>query len=329
MNECPTRVRTGSPPRSVMISGTAREVIRLWMTVAPGSPASSRLAISAVSTEGDTSSPRSSTTKQRSASPSKARPRSAPVSVTFRCRSRRFSGSIGLASWFGNVPSSSKYIGTSAMGRPSNTGGTVCPAMPLPASTATFSGRMPDTSTSFFRCSAYPLSRSRDTMRPAGAGPARPAGPHHLFQVGQPGFLAHRLGPGPAQLDAVVAGRVVAGGDHGAGYAEDAAGVVEHVGGAETGRDALGALRRRAAAERLGQRGGGGPHVVHGHQLARAGQPDEPGPHRLGYPLVQVIGYDTTDVVRLEDFRQLTHLLSPVRPRRRRPASEPTGWNRD
>ena len=108
MKEWPTRVRTGLPPSSSTISGTAREVIRLWMTVAPGSLASSRAAISAVSTLGLTSSPRSSTRKQRSASPSKARPMSAPVSITFACRSTRLAGSIGLASWFGKVPSSSK-----------------------------------------------------------------------------------------------------------------------------------------------------------------------------------------------------------------------------
>ena len=54
MNEWPTRVRTGLPPCSVMISGTAREVIRLWMIAAPGSRASSRTAISAVSTDGET-----------------------------------------------------------------------------------------------------------------------------------------------------------------------------------------------------------------------------------------------------------------------------------
>jgi hypothetical protein len=108
MNEWPTRVRTGTPPFSVTISGTAREVIRLWMMVAPGSRASSLVAISAVITEGETSSPRSSTTKHRSASPSKASPMSAWCSVTAACRSRRFSGSMGLASWFGNVPSRSK-----------------------------------------------------------------------------------------------------------------------------------------------------------------------------------------------------------------------------
>ena len=54
-----------------------------------------------------------------------------------------FFGSSGLASWFGKVPSSSKYIGTTSMGRPSNTSGTVWPPMPLPASTTIFSGRMP------------------------------------------------------------------------------------------------------------------------------------------------------------------------------------------
>ena len=82
------------------------------MIVAPGSLASSRAAISAVSTLGLTSSPRSSTRKHRSASPSKARPMSAPVSITCACRSTRLAGSIGLASWFGKVPSSSKYSGS-------------------------------------------------------------------------------------------------------------------------------------------------------------------------------------------------------------------------
>ena len=95
------------PPSSVTSSGTAREVIRLWITDDPGSRASSREAISAVSTEGLTISPRSSTMKQRSASPSNASPMSAPVSRTRACRSAMFAGSMGLASWFGKVPSSS------------------------------------------------------------------------------------------------------------------------------------------------------------------------------------------------------------------------------
>ena len=54
------------------------------------------------------------------------------------------------------------------MGRPSNTLGTVCPAIPLPASTATVSGRMPVRSTSVLRWSAYPGSRSRRVIVPGG-----------------------------------------------------------------------------------------------------------------------------------------------------------------
>ncbi len=60
----------------------------------------------------------------------------------------------GLASWLGKVPSSSKYIGTRVSGSPANTVGTVCPPMPLPASTTTFRGRMPVRSTSERRWAA-------------------------------------------------------------------------------------------------------------------------------------------------------------------------------
>ena len=70
MNEWPTRLRTGVPPFSTMISGTAAEVIRLWITVLPGNFASSRTATSAVIADGETGSPCSSMMKHRSASPS-------------------------------------------------------------------------------------------------------------------------------------------------------------------------------------------------------------------------------------------------------------------
>ena len=164
MNEWPTRVRNGVPPASVTISGTASEVIRLWITTgsrpAARSLATSRTATIAVTALGLTGPPSSSTTKQRSASPSKASPRSAPCSTTAACRSRRFSGSSGLASWFGKLPSSSKYSGTSSIGRGSrpaarpSTAGTVWPAIPLPASTTTLRRRPPERSTSPRRCSA-------------------------------------------------------------------------------------------------------------------------------------------------------------------------------
>ena len=117
----------GCAPASAMISGTACDVITLWtIRMSPtGVPFAASLAISRVATSavialGLTGSPRSSMTKQRSASPSNASPMSAPCSTTAACRSRRFSGSSGFASWFGNVPSSSKYSGTTsaAAGQP-------------------------------------------------------------------------------------------------------------------------------------------------------------------------------------------------------------------
>ena len=164
MKEWPTRVCTARPPSADTSSGTAREVIRLWMITGVSSPeafarAISRRATSAVTAEGETGSPCSSITKQRSASPSKARPMSAPCSTTALWRSRRFSGSSGFAGWFGNVPSSSKNRGVISSGSasrtsPPSTAGVVLPAMPLPASTTTLSGRMPLRSTSERRYSA-------------------------------------------------------------------------------------------------------------------------------------------------------------------------------
>ena len=62
-----------------------------------------------------------------------------------------------MASWFGNEPSSSKYIGTISSGRPGrcalvpNTDGAVRPPIPLAASMTIFSGRIEDKSTSFLR----------------------------------------------------------------------------------------------------------------------------------------------------------------------------------
>ena len=234
MNECPTRVRTGSPPCSRTISGTACEVIRLWMIVVPWPLASSRTATSAVIADGLTGSPRSSTTNTRSASPSNASPMSAPCSRTAACRSTRLAGSSGLASWLGKEPSSSKYSGTISRGSPERTTGTVCPPMPLPASTTTFSGRMPERSTSPCRCAAYPARTSLWVTSPTPLGLAVVAvalGP--LADGGQPGVLPDRGGAGPAHLDAVVLRRVVAGGEHRAGHVQRAGGEVQQVGGAQ------------------------------------------------------------------------------------------------
>ncbi|CPU62204.1 Uncharacterised protein [Mycobacteroides abscessus] len=164
MNEWPTRVRAVRAPAAPRKSGTAREVMRLWITVgvrpASSSFATSRRPTSAVTADGETGSPRSSTTKQRSASPSNASPRSARRRTTSAWRTAVFAGTSGLASWCGNDPSSSKNSGTipsGSGGRPAaipSTAGTVSPAMPLPASTTTRRRRPPDRSTSERRRSA-------------------------------------------------------------------------------------------------------------------------------------------------------------------------------
>src|SRR5665648_1148408 len=71
MNECPTRVRTVRAPAACSSSGTAREVIRLWITVgvrpAASSRATSRRPTSTVTADGLTGAPRSSITKHLSA----------------------------------------------------------------------------------------------------------------------------------------------------------------------------------------------------------------------------------------------------------------------
>ena len=138
MNECPTLVRTGLPPSSVTTSGTAFEQIRLCKIVAPGCCRSVAAASSAVVVEPLSPLPASSTTNTRSASPSKARPRSNPPATTRARRSRWLAGCSGSAGWFGNVPSSSAYMtSSSTRGSRSNTAGTTRPPMPLAVSATT------------------------------------------------------------------------------------------------------------------------------------------------------------------------------------------------
>jgi hypothetical protein len=144
---CPTLARTWTPPASLIASPTCREETRFATTTGCCSPcararAISAVAINAVRAEGGTAVPVSSTTTQRSASPSKASPRSAPTAGTRSCSSCRFSGTIGLGGWCGKVPSRRMCIPTTCSeGTRAAKAGTVRPAIALPASTTTFSGR--------------------------------------------------------------------------------------------------------------------------------------------------------------------------------------------
>src|SRR5579859_6071804 len=46
---------------------------------------------------------------------------------------------------------------------------------------------------------------------------------------------------------------------------------------------------------------------MHGHDRPCAGHPGETRADRLGHRLVELVGYDAADVVRLEDLCQITH----------------------
>src|SRR5699024_12260667 len=65
----------------------------------------------------------------------------------------------------------------------------------------------------------------------------------------EPGVLSHRAGAGPAHLDPVVAGRVVAGGEHGAGAGQVTGGEVQLIGGGQSHRDDVHALVTDPLAE--------------------------------------------------------------------------------
>ena len=74
-----------------------------------------------------------------------------------------------------------------------------------------------------------------------------------IADVGQTGFLADGLRARPAQLDAVVGGRVVAGGEHGARAVEETRGEVELIGRRQPDPDHVQTLRGDPLGERRGQ----------------------------------------------------------------------------
>ena len=85
---------------------------------------------------------------------------------------------------------------------------------------------------------------SRSTSSTVPGSPLRRTGVlgDHRLDLAQAGVLADRLGPGQAHLDAVVLGRVVRRGEHGAGRVEAAGGEVQHVGRRQAEVDDVDAL---------------------------------------------------------------------------------------
>ncbi len=152
----------------------------------------------------------------------------------------------------------------------------------------------------------HALGRDRDGVVLGGPGLDQ------LADLGQAGVLADRGGAGPAQLDAVVLGRVVAGGEHRAGQVELAAGVVELVGRAEPDLHHVGTVGGGALGEGQAQRRGGGAHVVADHDRGRAGDLHERGTEGPGQALVPLVRDDASDVVRLDELLEVAHCGSTL-----------------
>ncbi len=175
-------------------------------------------------------SPPPSMKKQRSASPSQAIPRSAPLARTRSMISRRFSSSSGFGSWSGNSPSGSKYISSSSSPSLARIGPTIGPAIPLPPSTTTFIGA---TRAGSMKESAWARNSSQMSTSSKRAAARRRAQPG--FDLGpdfaDPGVAGERQRALAHQLHAGVGLRVVGGGDHRAAVELARADqVVEHLG---------------------------------------------------------------------------------------------------
>src|SRR5690606_33250928 len=120
---------------------------------------------------------------------------------------------------------------------------------------------------------------------------------------GQAGVLAHRQRVGAAQLDAVVAGRVVAGGEHRAGTAELAGGEVELVGGGQADVHHIQALGQYAVGEGPRQLGRRLAHVVADHDPGGALGPHQPGEGGADIgdePRVDLFAHHPADVISLD-----------------------------
>ncbi len=126
----------------------------------------------------------------------------------------------------------------------------------------------------------------------------------------QTGLRADRSRAGPAHLDAVVLGGVVAGGEHGARKVEGARAVVEQVGGAEPGEHHVDALGGDPLGEGVGEVGRGGSHVVGDHHGGAFDHAGEGRSDRSCDIDVESVRNHTSHVVCLEDASEVSHVCS-------------------
>src|SRR6478752_3523306 len=150
-------------------------------------------------------------------------------------------------------------------------------------------------------------------VREAGPTVEQPLG--EVADLGETRVLAHGAGRRPAQLDAVVLGRVVARREHGAGEVEGAAGVVEAVGRAEPDDGHVDAARGHTGGEGRGELRRARAHVVADDDTAgpvRDGDDlGERGAEGVGHVGRELVGHDSTYVVGLDEVCEVGHAEHP------------------
>ena len=232
---------------------------------------------------------------------------SAFSAMTRSMMSRRFSSMSGLASWLGNVPSTSKQSRVVRQGRRSNSRGATMPADAVAGvehDVERLDDRRVDERHHVLDVVVEHVASA--TACPASRPPAAgvPAG-DHVADVADAGVAAERKRLAPHHLDAVVFLGVVRRGDLRAAVVAVARdGEVHHVGAHHAVVDDVGALRAGALDERGGHRRRRQPHVArHGDALRAADRLTKPRPICRARLLVDLGRIEAADVVGLEDRR--------------------------
>ncbi len=108
---------------------------------------------------------------------------------------------------------------------------------------------------------------------------------------------------GPAQLDAVVCGRVVGGGEHRSRDVQRTGGEIEQVGRAKPDHDDVRALARGTVGERLRQRDRRAAHVTRDNDPRGREHAHERGSNRASDVRVQLRRHNPPHIICLEDPR--------------------------
>jgi hypothetical protein len=125
------------------------------------------------------------------------------------------------------------------------------------------------------------------------------------LDLDEPGLHADGLSAGETELDPVVLRGVVRGGEHRAGGVEVAGGEVEEVRRGETEVDDLDTDGPGPLGEGLGERRARGAHVASHDDAGRAGVGGEGRSDGTRQALVNLVGIRSTDVVSLENLGRI------------------------